>query len=296
MKASISAALICAISGATERYAAYSPSYSPAVSYGVGYGNTGYGYGNGVNSYGGYGNGLNAYGGYVNGVGGYGSSYGGAGLNNGIGFGGAGNAYGLSNGYSAISPGPIKQVPIGLRKFGSPYKPANKACYGPWCESQRLEVENFEQTVIRDTENVWIVAYIDPACGECKKFAIEWERLRTVETIKYKRVKLGYVDITLEASRKVVGKYTAGKDVRATPTVFVYNDKNHPIEYKGDLGSSSLEEFVSEVCDTEDCSTKNYAPKHAVIGTHGGLQVLGATKIQNKSVLGKSNYSLEVKD
>ena len=108
--------------------------------------------------------------------------------------------------------------------------------------------------MIRDTENVWIVAYIDPACGECKKFAIEWERLRTVETIKYKRVKLGYVDITLEASRKVVGKYTAGKDVKATPTVYVYDDKFHPVEYKGDLGSSSLEEYLSAVCDSKDCS------------------------------------------
>lgn len=116
MKASICAALVSALTGATERYAAYSPSYAPVASYG---------------GYGGYANA--GYGGYGNGLGGYGASYGrygGAGLNS-----YSGNSYGLNNGYTAITPGPIKQVPIGLRKFGSPYKPANQACYGPWCES-----------------------------------------------------------------------------------------------------------------------------------------------------------------
>ena len=78
--------------------------------------------------------------------------------------------------------------------------------------------------MIRDTENIWIVAYIDPACGQCKKFAVEWERLRTVETIRYHRVKFGYVDITLEATRKIVGKYTSGKGVKDTPSVFIYGD------------------------------------------------------------------------
>ena len=86
-----------------------------------------------------------------------------------------------------------------------------------------------------------MVAYIDPACGQCKKFAVEWEKLRTVETIKYKKVKLGYVDITLEASRKVVGKYTQGKDVTGTPTLYVYgNEKLKPIEFKGDLNSKNI--------------------------------------------------------
>lgn len=141
--------------------------------------------------------------------------------------------------------------------------------------------------MIRDTENVWIVAYIDPACGECKKFAIEWERLRTVETIKYRRVRLGYVDITLEASRKVVGKYTAGKDVKYTPSIFVYgDDKKNPIEIKGDLSAKSLEGVVCTTCDKGE----------KAIGSVNGLKIVGATKIQNKSVLGKSNYSLDVKD
>ena len=79
MKASISAALIFALTGANERYANYSPSYSPATSYaGIGgYGNNAYGTYGGV---GGYGTGLNnGYGGY----GGYAGTYAaGTGLSN----------------------------------------------------------------------------------------------------------------------------------------------------------------------------------------------------------------------
>lgn len=141
--------------------------------------------------------------------------------------------------------------------------------------------------MIRDTENVWIIAYIDPACGECKKFAIEWERLRTVETIKYRKIRLGYVDITLENSRKVVGQYTAGKDVKYTPSVFIYgHDKRNPVEIKGNLSAKSLEGVVCKTCDKGE----------KTIGSVNGLKIVGATKIQNKSVLGKSKYSLNGKD
>ena len=113
--------------------------------------------------------------------------------------------------------------------------------YGLWNRSYKVKEDTFEQVVIRDVENIWIVAYIDPACGACKKFSIEWEKLRTVETIKYKKVKLGYVDVTLEASRKIVGKYTQGKEVEGTPTLFVYgNEKMAPIEFKGDLNAKNI--------------------------------------------------------
>lgn len=65
-----------------------------------------------------------------------------------------------------------------------------------WSKYYRIEVENFEKTVVTDTENVWVIAYIDPACGYCKKFATQWEKLTTVETIQVRRVKFGYVDVS----------------------------------------------------------------------------------------------------
>ena len=37
---------------------------------------------------------------------------------------------------------------------------AVKKDYGVWSNSYRLSAETFEQTVISDTENVWVVAFI----------------------------------------------------------------------------------------------------------------------------------------
>ena len=149
--------------------------------------------------------------------------------------------------------------------------------------------------VIRDVENIWIVAYIDPACGACKKFSIEWEKLRTVETIKYKKVKLGYVDVTLEASRKVVGKYTQGKDVTGTPTLYVYGDqKMEPIEFKGDLTAKNINEYLVKYAEDngyEYSTDADFKHNHdaakatgteAALPSKGPLKVIGATKITNR--------------
>ena len=69
--------------------------------------------------------------------------------------------------------------------------------YGLWARYYRLEVETFKATVIDDTVNAWVIAYIDPACGGCKRLAVEYEKVTTVEQIKMRRVKFGYVDITI---------------------------------------------------------------------------------------------------
>ena len=79
---------------------------------------------------------------------------------------------------SAITQKPaVKVTPV--------YKPAViKKDYGVWEKFYRIEVEDFEKTVRTDTENVWVIAYINPRCGGCVKFAVEWEKLTTYETIR----------------------------------------------------------------------------------------------------------------
>jgi len=169
-----------------------------------------------------------------------------------------------------------------------------------------VKEDTFEQVVIRDVENIWIVAYIDPACGACKKFSIEWEKLRTVETIKYKKVKLGYVDVTLEASRKIVGKYTQGKEVEGTPTLFVYgNEKMAPIEFKGDLTAKNINEYLVGYAEqngykyTTDADVDyNHAlakqtGSESALPTKGPIKVVGATKITNRQIQGSSSYGGE---
>ena len=226
MKSYISAfALVAALTGASRsrpsQYygghgkhggrAAYKGSYGAGRGYGNSYGsglaayNGGYGngYGNGYDS--GYGNGYDSYGGgYGAYNGGYGNrGYGGNGYGNGYNAG-----YGAYDDYDSYGSGPVRQRHLPKSRQYIPYNHGHGRDYGLWNRSYKVKEETFEQVVIKDVENIWIVAYIDPECGACKKFSIEWEKLRTVETIKYKKVKLGYVDVTLEASRKIVGKYT----------------------------------------------------------------------------------------
>jgi len=131
------------------------------------------------------------------------------------------------------------------------YQPAVvKKDYGLWEKYYRLETETFKKTVVTDTENVWVIAFIDPACGGCKRLAVEWEKLTTVETVSVRRVKFGYLDITEEVNYEIVQSYTGGRKVEYTPTVLVYGqDKRSPLEYEGDYKVDSLEKYVTGYCD-----------------------------------------------
>ena len=313
MKSYISAfALVAALTGASKSRPAQSygghghghgyGKKSVAV-YGNGYGNNGYGngYNNGYGGYdGGYGNGYNngyaAKGAYNDGYGaqrgydGYGNGY-----NAGYGDYDGLNGYGAYDEYGSLGPSPVHKRHISQNRKYIPHNSGYGTDYGLWNRSYKVEDEAFEQVVIKDVENIWIVAYIDPACGACKKFSIEWEKLRTVETIKYKKVKLGYVDVTVEGSRKIVGKYTQGKDVTGTPTLFVYgNEKMAPIEFKGDLTSKTINQYLIDYAETNgydyttDADVDNNHEKAKAIGseaalpTKGPIKIIGATKIQNR--------------
>ena len=124
----------------------------------------------------------------------------------------------------------------------------------------RLDADTFRYTVLRDKKHVWVVAFIDPACGNCKRFAIEWERLQTIETITYRKVRLGYVDVSQAGTRSIVGKYTAGKELIGVPKVFIYgDDKEHPSEVTGPLNQSSVLKQVHDVCEKDECKRKRHA-------------------------------------
>ena len=131
------------------------------------------------------------------------------------------------------------------------YRPAVvRKDYGAWEKHYRLDVETLRTTVVTDTENVWVVAYIDPACGGCKRLAVEWERVTTVERITTRRVKFGYVDVTVEQEKEVLTTFTGGKAIEYTPTVYLYGeDKYHPVEYVGDYKFDSLVDYICGYCD-----------------------------------------------
>ena len=146
----------------------------------------------------------------------------------------------------------------------------------------KLDADTFRYTVLRDKKHVWVVAFIDPACGNCKRFAIEWERLQTIETITYRKVRLGYVDVSDAGTRNIVGKYTSGTELVGVPKVFIYgNDKTHPAQVRGPLEQNSVLKQVHDVCEADECkksrhaaaagfSANKFAPKAKVSGLAAG--------------------------
>ena len=222
--------------------ASYGASYGASRSYGASYGGAayggasygaGYGAGYGVGSYGagsygrGYGSGygVGAYGAGSYGVGSYGAGY------------GAG-AYG--RGYAGPSRGYGYQPTVVKQEFGA------------WSKAYRLDVETYQKTVIEDTENVWVVAFVDDKCGGCVRLAVEWEKLQTVRTITMRRVRFAYVDTARQSTRQIVSNFCGGHQVVSTPTVFVYGrNKWAPQVYAGDYSVNSLNSYICDYCDNE---------------------------------------------
>ena len=79
--------------------------------------------------------------------------------------------YGAPQGYQQYAP----------QNYGGAYQPGYNnnspqqiALPASWGSSEALTAANFEATVVDDTSNVWIVAFINPDCGYCKKLEPQW--------------------------------------------------------------------------------------------------------------------------
>ena len=248
--------------------------------------------------YGGRG-GVRGYGGAAARRGGYGGRVGRAGYSRPGAYGaktgyGAGLGYGAKPGYG-VKPALNKRAGYGghggygkgayghgghglAGGYGGPpvHKRAYKPAHGGPHEKAvlhsalRLDADTFRYTVLRDKKHVWVVAFIDPSCGNCKKFAIEWERLQTIETITYKKVRLGYVDVSDAGTRSIVGKYTAGKELVGVPKVFIYGeDKLHPAEVRGPLNQGTVLKQVHDVCEKDECKRKRQNAAVSRAAAHG---------------------------
>jgi hypothetical protein len=123
----------------------------------------------------------------------------------------------------------------------------------------------------------------------CTKFVTEWETLKTTETIKTRKVKFGYVDITVAESKTIVEKYATGKSVEYTPTVFVYGkDKKAPAVFDGDYVADSLNTYICELCDSHGFNHGHGGHGRGGYG-YGAPKVIGTASSHTNSVLGKSN-------
>ena len=46
-----------------------------------------------------------------------------------------------------------------------------------WAQFQHLDNDFFNNTIMNDSENVWVVTYMSPKCKSCRKFKPHFERL-----------------------------------------------------------------------------------------------------------------------
>ena len=106
---------------------------------------------------------------------------------------------------------------------------------GQWTDEQKLTLETFKEVVTTDIENVWVIAYIDPRCRDCVELSIEWDKLTQIEEKEQRKVKMGYVDLSVAENWKIVQDYTKGKKMSHTPTVTIYGEnKESPYWYPQD--------------------------------------------------------------
>ena len=123
---------------------------------------------------------------------------------------------------------------------------------GKWDETQKLSLETFKEIVATDVENVWVVAYIDPRCRDCLILSLEWEKLTQIEEREKRKIKLGYVDISVEENWKIIQDHTKGKKMTHTPQVTLYGqDKQHPHFYNREKQPSAggVHKWVSSYAD-----------------------------------------------
>lgn len=145
---------------------------------------------------------------------------------------------------------------------------------GLWTDNQKLTLETFKEIVATDVENVWVVAYIDPRCRDCLILSLEWEKLTQIEEREKRKIKLGYVDISVEENWRIIQDHTKGKKIKNTPEVTLYGkDKEHPYFYNKDAPSADgVHKWVSSYADYHGYGWWNPEQYHgagAKYGQHG---------------------------
>jgi len=104
-----------------------------------------------------------------------------------------------------------------------------------------LDYKTFKSTVIDDKENVWIVAYMDPVCGGCKKLSEVYQTLNKKPNLSGRKIKFGYVDVSEAANNMILTSYCGTTKVQYTPTIMIYGkDKANPVEYNGDYTEPNI--------------------------------------------------------
>ena len=76
--------------------------------------------------------------------------------------------------YGFAKPGESKKgrEPVNAITYGSSYgiEGHPEVNYGLWAKTLRLDASSFYDVVMRDDDHIWVVAFMDPNCDNCKRF------------------------------------------------------------------------------------------------------------------------------
>lgn len=102
-----------------------------------------------------------------------------------------------------------------------------------------LTDNNFDDLVIKDTENSWFVKFYAPWCGHCKSLAPDWEELGSMADGRVKIAKLDATQHTVMAHRY---------KIQGFPTLLMFpaGEKKEitPVHYNGPRTANDLFEFA----------------------------------------------------
>lgn len=96
--------------------------------------------------------------------------------------------FGIDNHFGSVQSTPA----YGSTQFNYP-----QVDYGLWAQTLRLDRSTYAQTILNDDKNAWVIAFMNPRCPECAKFAPHWNKLQMYSAIRDREVKFAFVDVTI---------------------------------------------------------------------------------------------------
>jgi thiol-disulfide isomerase/thioredoxin len=112
---------------------------------------------------------------------------------------------------------------------------------------EQLDSDNFQNKVVDDEDNLWMVAFYADWCPYCKPFSSEFANAKNDPALVDRKVRFGAVDVM--ANRDLTTQY----GIKRSPTVKVFGrDKSAPVDYTGHRKQADVVSYCDNYCLEND--------------------------------------------